>query len=101
MLQFGCSTKPQTRSGSSTDLSRFTCKCAYFAVEPMGFEPTPSAVQMRPDESTTVRLHSECAANVDILMVGVGWSIRPVSATTAWVGVKARLHMVVEFRTSS
>ena len=54
----------------------------------MGFEPTPSAVQMRPDESATVRLHPECAANVDILIVGAGWSIRPVSATTAWVGVR-------------
>ena len=30
VLQFGCSTKPQTRSGSSTDLSSFTCKLAVF-----------------------------------------------------------------------
>jgi len=54
----------------------------------MGFEPLTSAVQMRLDESASVRIRPESAANAYILTIGVGWSIRPVSSTIAWVGVR-------------
>ena len=57
-------------------------------MEPMGFEPTPSAVQMRPEESASVRSRPESAANTHILMVGAGPLVRPVPADIAWVGVR-------------
>jgi hypothetical protein len=62
-------------------------KSLFQGVEPRGFEPLTSAVQMRLDESASVRIRPESAANTYILTIGVGWSIRPVSSTTAWVGV--------------
>jgi hypothetical protein len=57
-------------------------------VEPRGFEPLTSAVQRRPDESATVRLHPKCAANPRILVDDIGSSVRPVPLATAWVGVR-------------
>jgi hypothetical protein len=65
----------------------------------MGFEPTTSAVQMRPDERVTVRSRLESAANTYILMVGVDPLIRPESANIAWVGVKTRLQVGVDVET--
>jgi hypothetical protein len=47
-----------------------------YLVEPRGFEPLTSAVQMRPDESAPVRLLPECAANAHILMLGIGSLVR-------------------------
>jgi len=43
---------------------------------------------MRPDESATVRIQPESAANAHILMMGVGWLIRLVLPNIAWVGVR-------------
>ena len=57
----------------------------------MGFEPTPSAVQMRLDESASVHLQPESAANPYILMDDIGSLVRPIPLAAAWVGVKTRL----------
>ena len=57
-------------------------------MESRGFEPLTSAVQMRPDESVTVRMHPKCAANPYILMDDMGSLVRPILLATAWVGVR-------------
>src|SRR5215210_1738111 len=46
------------------------------------------AVQMRPDESASIRLHSKCAANTHILVDDIGSLVRPIPLATAWVGVR-------------
>jgi hypothetical protein len=58
-----------------------------YGVEPRGFEPLTSAVQMRPDESASVRLQPENAANPYILMDDIGSLVRPIPLAAAWVGV--------------
>ena len=60
---------------------------ALLEVEPRGFEPLTSGVQMRPDESATVRFHPKCAANTHILVDDIGPLVRPIPLDTAWVGV--------------
>ena len=60
-------------------------------MEPRGFEPLTSAVQMRPDKSATVRLHSECAANAHILILGISSLVRLIPLDVAWVVVKTQL----------
>jgi hypothetical protein len=58
----------------------------FFEVEPRGFETLTSAVQMRPDESATVRSPPESAANAHILVIGTGRSIRKGPLNVVWVG---------------
>jgi hypothetical protein len=57
-------------------------------VEPRGLEPLASAVQMRPDESASVRIHPKCAANPHILVNDIGSLVRLISLATAQVGVR-------------
>ncbi len=45
-LQYRCSTRPRGDPTALTSTSRFTGKTQFSRVEPMGLEPTPSAVQM-------------------------------------------------------
>jgi hypothetical protein len=74
--------------GYPTSLDVLPANRHILEVEPRGFEPLTSAVQMRPDESATVRLHPKCAANTHILVDDIGSLVRPIPLATAWVGVR-------------